>query len=57
MLVNRETGKAPTRAEWKALKARAAEIFRSPYVSPEQLEWAMAVDPEGYLDAPIYRVR
>lgn len=56
MLVNRETGKAPTADEWRGIKARAAEIFRNPYASPEQMEWAIMVDPEGYLDAPpLYR--
>lgn len=52
MLMNRETGKSPTADEMRAIKARASEIFASPYAAPEQLEWAMAVDPEGYLDAP-----
>ena len=52
MLRNRETGLPPTKQEWQEIRQRAQEIFANPYASPEQLEWAIAVDPEGYLDAP-----
>jgi hypothetical protein len=56
MLINRETGLPATELEWKQVMDRTREIFASPYSSPEQLEWAIAVNPEGYMDAPvIYR--
>jgi len=46
-LINRETGKAPTKAEMKAIRERAEEIMTNPYASPEQTEWAMMVYPEA----------
>jgi hypothetical protein len=46
-LINRETGLAPTSAEIAQIKRRATEIFANPYASPEQLEWAIEVCPEG----------
>lgn len=46
-LVNRYTGKEPTPQEMEAIKRRAEQIFRNPYASWEQLEWAVGVHPEG----------
>ena len=48
MITNRLTGKEPTAQEMYLLKQRAIEIFRSPYSSPEQMEWAINVYPEGF---------
>lgn len=52
-IVNSETGKEPTEREMEMLKMRAIEIFASPYASPEQLEWAIEVYPEGFIEAII----
>ena len=49
-IVNRETGEAPTGAEWKAIKRRAIEIFRSPYAAPELVAWAVDMYPEGFAE-------
>jgi len=46
-LVNRQTGKAATPAEQAACERRALEILRNPYASPELLEWAMEIAPQG----------
>jgi hypothetical protein len=59
-LINRETGLQPTPEEWERIKARAVEIFANPYASPEQMEWAISVHPEGMaevvtLEPTIYR--
>ena len=48
MLININTGKEPTKDEWKAIKARACEIYQNPYASLEQLAWAIQVYPEGF---------
>ena len=53
MIINRITGKPPTPAELRAIKARAVEIFRNPYVSPEQLKWAIECHPEGMAELMI----
>lgn len=41
-LINRRTGKEPTRAEWQQCLRRAEEILDNPYSAPEQIEWALA---------------
>jgi len=40
-LINTQTGKPATDAEFAAATERALEIVRSPYSSPEQIEWAL----------------
>lgn len=40
-LINTTTGKPVTKAEFAAACVRALEIVRSPYSSPEQIEWAL----------------
>jgi hypothetical protein len=52
-IINVETGKAPTEKEMMQLKNRAREIFADPYASPEQLEWAIEVYPEGFIESII----
>lgn len=47
-IVNAITGKSPGPEEKQALLSRAVEIFRNPYASPEQMEWAINVYPEGF---------
>ena len=47
MLVHRETGRTPTPEEMEQINARALEILRNPYASPEQIEWAIDVCPPG----------
>ena len=47
-LINKYTGKEPTPKELKTIKRRAKEILSSPYASPEQMEWAMNIYPEGF---------
>jgi hypothetical protein len=47
-LVNAVTGKEPTPAELSACKRRAIQIFENQYASPESLEWAIKVYPEGF---------
>jgi hypothetical protein len=49
-LINRETGLAPTENEIQQIRSRAVEIFASPYASPEQLDWAINVYPEGFAE-------
>lgn len=46
-IINRLTGKYPTALEMAQLKERATVIWRCPYASPEQIEWATEVYPEG----------
>ena len=53
--INRLTGKAPTQADLAMMRARAVEIFQSPYASPEQMEWAISVYPEGFAEPVIQR--
>jgi hypothetical protein len=51
---NRETGEAPTLAEWAEMVARAHQIIDDyRYRSPEQLEWAAKVDPAYYADVVV----
>ena len=46
---NAGTGEPPTPAEWEEMKERAHQILENwQYSAPEQIDWAMAVDP-GYL--------
>ena len=54
-LVNALTGKQPTAKEAEAIQRRAIDIFKSPYSSPEQIEWAIAAYPEGFAEAIIQR--
>lgn len=43
----RFTGKHPTKAEWAEMVDRARQLIDNwQYTAPEQLEWAMTVDPE-----------
>jgi hypothetical protein len=54
-IVNIQTGKHPTAKEWELIKQRAIEIFQSPYSSPEQIEWAIEIYPEGFAEAFSFR--
>ena len=47
MSINKITGKQPTKRQLERIRRRAIEIFLSPYSSPEQVEWAIEVYPEG----------
>lgn len=49
-IINRITGKQPTQKEFKAIKREAIRIFQSPYASPEQLQWAIDMYPEGFAE-------
>lgn len=55
MLINIETGKEATKEEKELIKKRAKEIFLSPYSSPEQIEWAAMVYPEGLAEIIKYQ--
>jgi hypothetical protein len=46
-LINRHTGQPPTEVEWQAIKTRARQILANPYASPESVEWALWVAPDG----------
>lgn len=54
-ITNLITGQLPTRDDLAKLHSRAIEIFRSPYTSPEQLDWAISVYPEGIAEPVIQR--
>ena len=54
-IINRTTGLPPTEQEWERIKDRATEIFRSLYASPEQMEWAIDMYPEGFAEAFEFR--
>ena len=56
-IINRDTGKKPTPREWRAIKARALQIFRSPYAAPELIEWAIDVYPEGFAECFVFEDR
>lgn len=58
-LINRFTGKEPTKQEWQQCKAEAIRILQSPYSSPEQIEWAMGFvgDPVQYMLRPMQEKR
>lgn len=44
---DRFTGLPPTEADWAEMRVRARQILDNwRYSSPEQLDWAMRVDPE-----------
>ena len=44
---NIETGKKPTKAEWRQMVERARQIIDFwQYAAPEKIEWAMKVDPQ-----------
>ncbi len=43
ILINRHTGKEATENEIKLALQRARHIFRNPYASPEQLDWAIKI--------------
>lgn len=47
MFRDRFTGKHPTEAEWQEMKDRARQLLDNwKYIAPEQLDWAMKVDPD-----------
>ena len=54
-IINRQTGFPPTEREWERIKDRATEILRSPYASPEQMDWAINMYPEGFAEAFEFR--
>lgn len=59
VLVNRFTGKGPTKQEWEQCRAEAIKILQNPYSSPEQVEWALGFvdDPVQYMLRPMQEKR
>jgi len=48
MLTHITTGEEPTTEELRAIEDRALQILRSPYSSPAQVTWAIAVAPADF---------
>jgi len=56
-IINKLTGKEPTAAEWKQIKARAGQILENPYSAPELVAWAAEMDPEKFAKVGLMLLR